>query len=91
MSYPAVCSKWVTQCWAMRIGPTEGGTELPSGMLSGYSGLGGFHSRTLDRWTAPQAAPKAPQRKRPCRSRALSLILTVRSLNCAYASPNRGS
>jgi hypothetical protein len=37
-------------------------------------GPGGCHSRILDRWTATQAAPKAPQRKRPCRSRALSLI-----------------
>src|SRR5262245_28617863 len=46
-------------------------------MLDDYSGLGGCHSRILDRWTATQAAPKAPQRKRPCRSRALSLILTV--------------
>jgi hypothetical protein len=42
----------------------------------------------LDRWTATQAAPKAPQRKRPCRSRALSVILTVRSLTCALASPD---
>jgi hypothetical protein len=41
------------------------------------------HSRILDRWTATQVAPKAPQRKRPCRSRALSLILTVRLLNYA--------
>jgi hypothetical protein len=41
-------------------------------------------------WTATQAAPKAPQRKRPCRSRALSLILTVRSLNHALASPEQG-
>src|SRR5262245_13196657 len=24
-SYPAVCGKWATQCWTMRIGLTEGG------------------------------------------------------------------
>jgi hypothetical protein len=34
-----------------------------------------------------QAAPKAPQRKRPCRSSALSLILTVRSLNSRTRAP----
>src|SRR5438874_6990293 len=59
-------------------------------MLDDHSGLGGCHSRILDRWTATQAAPKAPQRKRPCRSRALSVILTVRSLKCALASPDSG-
>jgi hypothetical protein len=59
-------------------------------MLSGYSGLGGCHSRILDRWTATQAAPKAPQRKRPCRSRALSLILAVRSLKLRVREPRQG-
>jgi hypothetical protein len=29
-------------------------------MLDDHSGLGGCHSRILDRWTATQAAPKAP-------------------------------
>jgi len=42
-------------------------------MLSDYSGLGEATPEYLDRWTATQAAPKAPQRKRPCRSRALVL------------------
>lgn len=44
-------------------------------MLNDVSGLGDATPEFLDRWTATQAAPKAPQRKRPCRSRALSLIL----------------
>ena len=84
MSYLEVCSKWVTQCWGMRRGPTEGGTEISDRKLDDYSGLmGDATPEYLDRWTATQAAPKAPQRKRPCHSRALSLILTVRSLNRA--------
>jgi hypothetical protein len=74
----------------MRRGPTEGGTEISDRKLDDYSGLGDATPEYLDRWTATQAAPKAPQRKRPCRSRALSLILTVRSLNCASASPDQG-
>jgi hypothetical protein len=70
--------------------PTDGGTEISDRKLDDYSGLGDATPEYLDRWTATQAAPKAPQRKRPCRSRALSLILTVRSLNCASASPDQG-
>jgi hypothetical protein len=60
------------------IGSMDGNTGRSEGATAAKNNdVGGFHSRILDRWTATQAAPKAPQRKRPCRSRALSLILTV--------------
>jgi hypothetical protein len=63
--------------WPMRIGLTEsrsaGGTEQTAGMLSGHLfGPGG--NTTLEYWIDGRpirAAWKAPQRKRPCRSRAL--------------------
>jgi hypothetical protein len=58
-------------------------------MLEDYSGLGGCHSRILDRWTTTQAASKAPQRKRPCRPRALSLIL--RPFVCCVREPRLGA
>jgi hypothetical protein len=44
---------------------------------------GGFF-RTLDRRAAMRAATKAPQRKRPCRSRALPVDLSFSSLNPLY-------
>ena len=44
---------------------------------------GGFF-RTLDRRAAMRAATKAPQRKRPCRSRALPVDLSSPSLNPLY-------
>src|SRR5262245_2665599 len=63
--------------------------RITTGMLDDYSGLGGCHSRILDQWTATQAAPKAPQRKRPCRSRGLSVDPCCSfALNCA-SSPRR--
>ena len=44
---------------------------------------GGFF-RTLDRRAAMRAATKAPQRKRPCRSRALPVDLSPSSLHSLY-------
>src|SRR5262245_5182482 len=60
-------------------------------MLEDYSGLGGCHSRILDRWTATQAASKAPQRKRPCRPRALSLILDRSFVELRVREPRLGA
>src|SRR5215471_16048507 len=60
-------------------------------MLDDYSGLGGCHSRISDRWTATQAAPKAPQRKRSCRSRALSLILDCSFVELRVREPRPGA
>src|SRR5262249_62247153 len=59
-------------------------------MLDDCSGLGGRHSRILDRWTATQAAPKAPQWKRPCRSRALSLIPNRSFVELRVREPRQG-
>src|SRR5262249_41379727 len=59
-------------------------SEYCSRFPDDYSGLEGCHSRILDQWTATQAAPKAPQRKRPCRSRGLSVDPCCSfALNCA--------
>jgi hypothetical protein len=52
--------------------------------------IGGSHSRILDRWTATQAAPKAPQRKRPCRSRALVLDPNRSFVELRVREPRQG-
>jgi hypothetical protein len=58
-------------------------------MLNDHSGLGGCHSRIIG--SATQAVPKAPQRKRPCRSRALSLILDRSFVELRVREPRLGA
>jgi len=60
---------------------TEGGTDKRPECWVTVRGLGDATPEYLDRWTATQAAPKAPQRKRSCR----------RSLNLRVREPDRGS
>src|SRR5438874_12468519 len=71
VTYPTVCSKRATLLGNAN-GPTVcAGTERDNGMLSGQLfGPGG--NTTLEYWIDGRrirAAWKAPQRKRPCRSR----------------------
>jgi hypothetical protein len=84
--YVADGSHGVRQC---RLGPQKGEPDKRL-ECSVTIRAWGMPLPNIGLWTATQAAPKAPQRKRPCRSRALSLILTVRSLNSALASPDEG-
>jgi hypothetical protein len=74
MGYPAVCGKCVTQCYAMQIRPTEGEPDKPVECCVTIRAWG-MPLPNIGSIDVTQAAPKAPQRKRPCRSRALSLIL----------------
>jgi hypothetical protein len=77
--------------WPMRIGLTEsrsaGGTEQTAGRAWGQ-----YHSRI--NWIDGRrirAAPKAPQRKRPCRSRRCPSIPSffVRCANPSYGADRR--
>src|SRR2546428_8180225 len=84
-------------CWAMCIGLTEsrsaGGTEQAAGMLSGQLfGPGG--DTTPEYWIDGRrirAARKAPPRKRPCCSRALSVDPSRSSFRCAQPILRGGS